>query len=51
MGEGFTLFRDLRDTVLGILCCRYSHHLPKEDEHFRGRRGEGGEDDLDLGGL
>ena len=51
MGEGFTLFRDLGDTVLGILCCRYSHHLPKEDERFRGWRGEGGEDDLDLGRL
>ena len=51
MGEGFTLFRDLGDTVLGILCCRYSHHLPKEDERFRGRRGEGGEDDLNLRGL
>ena len=51
MGEGFTLLRDLGDTVLGILCCRYSHHLPKEEERFRGRRGEGGEDDFDLGGL
>ena len=51
MGEGFTLFRDLGDTVLGILCCRYSHHLPKGDECFREWRGEGGEDDLDLGGL
>ena len=51
MREGFTLFRDLWDTVFGILCCRYSHHLPKEDECFCGRRGEGGEDDLDLGGL
>ena len=48
MGEGFTLFRDLRDTVL---CYRYSHHLLKEDKRFHGRRGEGGEDDLDLGGL
>ena len=51
VGKGFTLLRDLRDTVLGILCCRYSHHLPKGDECFCGRRGEGGEDDLDLGGL
>ena len=51
MGEGFTLFRDLRDTVIGILCCRYSHHLPKEDERFRGQRGEGGEGGLDLRGL
>ena len=51
MGEGFTLFRDLGGTVLGILCCRYSHHLPKEDERFLGRRGEGEEDDLGLGGL
>ena len=51
MGEGFTLFRDPGDTVLGILCCRYSHHIPKEDECFLGRRGEDGEDDLDLGGL
>ena len=30
---------------------RYSHHHPKEGERLRGRRGEGGEDDLDLGGL
>ena len=30
---------------------RYSHHLLKEDERLPGRRGEGGEDDLDLGGL
>ena len=50
-GEGFALFEDLGNTVLGILCCRYSHHLPKEDERLLGRRGEGGEDDLDLGGL
>ena len=50
-GEGFALFRDLGDTVLGILYCRYSHHLPKEDKHFLGRQGEGGEDDLDLGEL
>ena len=50
-GEGFTLFRDLGGTVLGILCCRYSYYVPKEDERFLGRQGEGGEDDLDLGGL
>ena len=50
-GEGFALFRDLGNTVLGILYCRYSHHLPKEDERFLGRRGEGGEDDLNLGEL
>ena len=51
MGEGFTLLRDLGDTVLGILCCRYSHHLPMEDERFCGRRGEGGDYDLYLEGL
>ena len=50
-GGGFALFRDLGDTVLGILCCRYSHHIPKEDERLLGQRGEGGKDDLDLGGL
>ena len=30
---------------------RYSHHLPREEKCFLGRRGEGGEDDLDLLGL
>ena len=30
---------------------RYSHHHPKEGERLHERRGEGGEDDLDLGGL
>ena len=30
---------------------RCSNHHPKEGEHLRERRGEGGEDDLDLGGL
>ena len=30
---------------------RYSHHHTKEGERLRERRGEGGEDDLDLGGL
>ena len=46
------------DTYLGILCCRFpnyrmrcSNHHPKEGERLRERRGEGGEDDLDLGGL
>ena len=33
---------------LFIVTGRYSHHLPKEDEHFLGRRGEGGEVDLGL---
>ena len=28
--------------------CRYSHHLPKEDKCFLGRRGEGDELDLRL---
>ena len=28
--------------------CRYSHHLPKEEKCFLGRRGEGGELDLGL---
>ena len=50
-GGRFYFMRDLGDTVIGILCYRYSHHLPKEDDRFRGRRGEGGEDDLDLGGI
>ena len=31
-----------------ILAGRYSHHLPKEDECFLGRHGEGGEVDLGL---
>ena len=51
VGAGFVLFRELGDTVLSILCCRYSHHLLKEDKCFIGRRVGGGEDDLDLGGL
>ena len=29
--------------------CRYSHHLPRKEKYFLGRRGEGG--DLDLGLL
>ena len=28
--------------------CRYSHHLPKEEKRFLGRRGEGGVSDLGL---
>ena len=28
--------------------CRYSHHLPKEEKRFLGRRGEGGVLDLGL---
>ena len=31
-----------------ILTGRYSHHLPKKDECFLGRHGEGGEVDLGL---
>ena len=58
MGDDFALFRELGDTFLGILCCRFPtlgcaiHTTPtKEDERLLGWRGEGGEDDLDLGGL
>ena len=59
MGRGsFALFGGLADTYLGILCrrlpnyrMRRSNHHPKEGERLRERRGEGGEDDLELGGL
>ena len=36
---------------LNFWACRYSHHLPKEEMCFLGRRGEGGELDLGLFGL
>ena len=52
------MFGLLADTYLGILCCRFpnyrmccSNHHPKEGELLREWQGEGGEDDLDLGGL
>ena len=59
MGRGsFALFGGLADTYLSILCwrlpnyrMRLSKNHPKEGERLRERRGEGGEDDLDLGGL
>ena len=53
-GEGrgrFFVIEGRGGIPIRYLVCRYSHHLPKEGKCFLGRRGEGGEDDLDLGGL
>ena len=50
-GRFFLYLGDGRNTILVSGIAVTHNHLPKEEKCFLGRWGEGGEDDLDLGGL
>ena len=49
--ETFFVIEGRGGIPIRYLVCRYLHHLLKEEKCFLGWWGEGGEDDLDLGGL